>query len=463
MIWKVGILAAGFAAATALAVPAGAATRTVTDFGDTGGPGQLRTLIAAAGAGDTIVIPAGTITLAPDSGGASGIQVTQSLVIEGAGANLTALDGGGASRVFWVASGNVTISGVTIRNGNSAARGGAMYTLESSTVTLANSTISGNSSCAIIASGPLTVTNSTVSGNVGCGILAVGSLTVTGSTVSGNSLEGIAAESSTAPTTITNSTISRNARSGISTTQSTPGPVTLTNTIVADNGTNCFTLIAPKFPTSHGHNLDSDGSCGLKGPGDLSQPLDARLGPLQDNGGPTFTHALLPGSPAIDRGDDSACPPADQRGIVRPQGFACDIGAYESLAPPVTVVLNGSQFRAGQTLIPQATVTRATISVPVDVYFGSTLTDGTFASLIEVSPGVFDARVGSRPIALATGALLGPVPIVVTFPYTFQGTDPAGAYLIYGAVVVAGTPFNPLSIDPRSVLGLALESFQFIH
>jgi hypothetical protein len=56
---------------------------------------------------------------------------------------------------------------------------------------------------------------------------------------------------------------------------------------------------------------------------------DALIGPLADNGGPTLTHALLDGSPAIDAADDAACPATDQRGVPRPQGAACDIGAYE--------------------------------------------------------------------------------------------------------------------------------------
>ncbi len=57
--------------------------------------------------------------------------------------------------------------------------------------------------------------------------------------------------------------------------------------------------------------------------------MDPLLGPLADNGGATQTFALLPGSPAIDAGQSTGCPP-DQRGVVRPQGAACDIGAFES-------------------------------------------------------------------------------------------------------------------------------------
>ena len=56
---------------------------------------------------------------------------------------------------------------------------------------------------------------------------------------------------------------------------------------------------------------------------------DPLLGPLQDNGGPTFTHALLAGSPAIDAGNDGAAPATDQRGTSRPQGLFSDIGAFE--------------------------------------------------------------------------------------------------------------------------------------
>ena len=55
-----------------------------------------------------------------------------------------------------------------------------------------------------------------------------------------------------------------------------------------------------------------------------------RLGPLQNNGGPTPTHALLPGSLAIEAGTNAGCPATDQRGVSRPQGVACDIGAFES-------------------------------------------------------------------------------------------------------------------------------------
>ncbi len=107
------------------------------------------------------------------------------------------------------------------------------------------------------------------------------------------------------------------------------GIVCLTNTIVG-HGTaisNCLGLI-----TDGGHNISSDGSCNFTTAGSLNN-ADPRLASLADNGGPTPTLALLPGSPAIDAGDSAACTPYDQRGVARPVGAACDIGAFEAPSP----------------------------------------------------------------------------------------------------------------------------------
>ncbi len=88
-----------------------------------------------------------------------------------------------------------------------------------------------------------------------------------------------------------------------------------------------------------GSNLDDDESCNLTQPSDL-RGRDARLGALADNGGPTQTHDLLADSPAIDAGDPTGCKDADgqllqtdQRGVDRPQGRACDLGAVEYRPP----------------------------------------------------------------------------------------------------------------------------------
>ena len=107
------------------------------------------------------------------------------------------------------------------------------------------------------------------------------------------------------------------------------------NSIVANNsGQNCSNPV-----TSDGYNLSSDGTCNFNAVGDLNNhaPL---LGPLQNNGGPTDTMALLLGSPAIDAGNPAGCKDAqgnllltDQRGMPRPDkedANGCDMGAYES-------------------------------------------------------------------------------------------------------------------------------------
>jgi hypothetical protein len=109
------------------------------------------------------------------------------------------------------------------------------------------------------------------------------------------------------------------------------------NTVAAGGrGPDCWAQV---IPTSLGHNLvGTDTGCSSEPSlGDLTVDpatvFTQVLGPLQDNGGPTFTHALLPGSPAIDAGDPDKCPPKDQRSVPRPQGAGCDIGAFELEAP----------------------------------------------------------------------------------------------------------------------------------
>jgi hypothetical protein len=101
-----------------------------------------------------------------------------------------------------------------------------------------------------------------------------------------------------------------------------------TNTIIAGgvSSGNCY--FSSGTLTSLGHNLEDTNSCGLNATGDLTN-TNPLLGPLQDNGGNTLTHALLFGSPAIDAGDNNGCPRTDQRGWLRPFGRACDIGAFE--------------------------------------------------------------------------------------------------------------------------------------
>ena len=90
----------------------------------------------------------------------------------------------------------------------------------------------------------------------------------------------------------------------------------------------CF--LAPFGPgpvaiNSLGNNVFTDSTCFPVGSDQIVG--DVGIDSLADNGGPTLTHALLPGSPAINAGNNAVCPVTDQRGVAR--DAACDVGAYE--------------------------------------------------------------------------------------------------------------------------------------
>jgi len=250
------------------------------------------------------------------------------------------------------AAGGILNLGMAILNGvvfssNGAAFGGAI--LNGGTLTGNNITVEdGGASMGggILNANLMTLSNSTIRGNIvffsgGGGIFNDfnGNLILSNSTVSGNTASGFggAGINNRGTATLLNVTITGNAAlaegGGIYNDELIfPRALTLKNTIIADNGGG--DCAGPTPVVSEGHNLSSDATCGFSGPGDL-QNMDPVLGPLADNGGPTQTHALLPGSPAIDAGDNRGCPETDQRGFSRPfdgdvDGQAlCDIGAYE--------------------------------------------------------------------------------------------------------------------------------------
>jgi hypothetical protein len=140
-------------------------------------------------------------------------------------------------------------------------------------------------------------------------------VTITASTIAGNIDTNILGQS-VANTAIVNRSGSPNVRIG--------------GTIIANNGSggDCYSL--ESFIRDNGYNLTDDGSCGLTGPTDLWN-IEPDLLPLADNRGPTQTMAPSPTSPALNKipSSHSLCLPTDQRGIARPQGSGCDIGALE--------------------------------------------------------------------------------------------------------------------------------------
>jgi len=181
----------------------------------------------------------------------------------------------------------------------------------------------------------ISITNSTISGNGG-GVhnSTLSDTVVSNSTISDNG-SGISNDLVSMGTSVFDSTMSNN---GVELSVSGPSPLNIANTlfkvsagghsIISDGGT----------VHSFGYNLSSDDGGGyLDGPGDQIN-TDPQLGPLQDNGGPTFTHALLPGSPASNAGDPNFVGPPDydQRGpgYDRVRGNRLDVGSFEVQNPP---------------------------------------------------------------------------------------------------------------------------------
>jgi predicted outer membrane repeat protein len=270
--------------------------------------------------------------------------------------NNTSLYGhGGAIR----SSGQVTIADSRF-DGNRAGGGNGGGIDMGGTASVANSAFVGNSAFRRGGGintyfGTLTLTDSSFGQNsadmYGGALSSDASTTVaTNTTFSGNTTPNVGGALESAgqgSLTLVNTTVAGNTagvQGGNIFAGGTPNPnIVLKNTIVA-NGTpdNCDFPVA-----SQGNNLESANSCGLTFAGDLVN-IDPRLGPLQDNGGPTTTHALLAGSPAIDAGAASGCPAKDQRGVTRPLdgnsdgASVCDIGALELAAPvaPPTVTLS---------------------------------------------------------------------------------------------------------------------------
>src|SRR6266480_1594970 len=206
-------------------------------------------------------------------------------------------------------TGMLTITGSTIVNnqtgnpGHFGGSGGGI--INDGTMTIQDSTISGN-----------TARGGDIQGGEGGGISGNNN-TITNSTITGNSAlhgGGLAGGGNIAHTTFSNNSAIYQDGGALYLTS----PLELGNTILKAgvSGANIFNN-GGSFIT-HGYNVCSDNGSGfLNGPGDQIN-TDPMLGPLQDNGGPTFTHALLPGSPAIDAGDPNFIPPPyyDQRGLV---------------------------------------------------------------------------------------------------------------------------------------------------
>ncbi len=348
------------------------------------------TAVDACGAGsgsDTLLIPAGTYTLtltgAPEDAAASGdLDLLQPVTLVGAGVNVTIIDGNATDRVLHVLAQGVSLNTLTIRNGNSGSNNAAGIQIVNGSVTGAQIAVTGNSGniggIHVGSDASLTLLESVVAENSGAsaggifvsgsgvavldrtlvatntvsfdggGVWSSGDVTVINSTISGNTANtdggGLNIVSGTAR--LFNATITGNSADNSGSGGDGGGlfvdpsaVVTATNSLIAAN----VDLSSTGSPApdctgpinSGGYSLlqTSIGCTWGTGAGDVigATPL---LAALLANDGPTRTHALLAGSPAIDAGDPAGCGDAqgarlwvDQRGDARIG--RCDIGAFE--------------------------------------------------------------------------------------------------------------------------------------
>jgi predicted outer membrane repeat protein len=363
----------------------------------------------------------------------------------------TATENWGGGVAAFVATGTFTdVSGGTAIGNtvtqNTAGDFGGGLLIEAKTVTFNASLISGNRSgddgggvdlFNSSTTATATLTNDTFAANV----------------AAGNGSGGGLFNEAKFNTTLVNDTFNLNVAASGSAIYGDGGTTKLGNTLVADvpqpagNGT----LFGGIGLSSLGHNLSSDKSgTFLTGSGDVTNITNPKLGPLQDNGGPTFTFALLPGSVAIDAGDDSLgglTPSVDQRGVTRPQdggsglGPHVDIGAFEFVQLSKLLVTGPNTGSSP----PVQVFNALKLGTPTQLSY-SPITVGTFSNGARVAlgdvngDGIPDVLVGSGPgqpatvdiYNGATGALLN----------TFTVLKNSGGTAFTGGVFVAEGTFG---------------------
>ena len=340
-------------------------------------------------------------------------------------------------------SGTATLTNDTLSGNSAQDYGGGIANDSSGTATLTNDTLSGNYSVGSIGGGVFnwgtaTLTNDTLSGNSaqwgwGGGVINWGTATLTNDTLSGNSAQdggGVFNDYGTA--TLTNDTLSGNSASNIGGgVYNDGGTATLNNTIVANSPSG-----GDIFGSVSGSNNLIDASTaggltnGLQGNVVGVNPL---LAPLADNGGPTKTMALLPGSPGINAGNNSLAVDTqgnplttDQRGSGFPRiaNGTVDIGAFE-VSVTVYTVTNANDSGTGSL---RDAITQANQN------------QSTYGSLIQFDPTVFNTPQKitlSSPLTLSETA----GPEVISGPdanlVTVSGNDAVEVFQTGGAVTVS--------------------------
>ncbi len=341
-----------FALVSLAAVPAGATT--VND--------EATFRAAWTNAAETQIDLAANITLTCGGGGVAVRNSATALNLDGHGHSITQTcadngvlrqDGTGA-----LALQNVTITGgvdTTDFSVREAGGGGVLAGGDLISGNADNGTFGGGGIRAGVGSTTATVTNSTISGNSaglvppggigGGGIAATGPTTIKNSTITGNTAGafgggGIAIGVPGSVTLVYTTVVDNTAPDGANV-KSVGGPLISFGSVVAlpHGSGNCSTTAT----TSNGYNFSDDASCGFTAATDTQNGGNPNLGALANNGGPTQTRLPQTGSPLIDavpltscQADGAAGVTTDQRGLMRPSGNGCDIGSVEVQQMPPT-------------------------------------------------------------------------------------------------------------------------------
>jgi hypothetical protein len=303
----------------------------------------IREAVATAVPGDTVFVPAGTYFVSLGA-----ISIDRDLMIAGDGARHTVIRGSTTpQRIFVIEAGfSVEISALSLSlepdqsNGGGIRNDGDLVLRDCWLRDTRNPLDVGGGTLRNTVTGTATVERCTLSNNnaeFGGAVLNEGVLVLESTTVSGNSnaFFGGGILNSGGSVTLNGSTVIGNVAlfQGAANIQNASGDFVVRNSVVSGGvgGPDC----TGEIDVTAGHSLDGDGTCiASGGPNNLT--ATANLEPLADNGGPVPTHAPMPGSPVIDAGNPGtpgsggdACSAMDARGVARPQGATCDIGAFE--------------------------------------------------------------------------------------------------------------------------------------
>ena len=384
-----------------------------------------------------------------DVGGAT----IQSVQATGNGSNfLGDGTGGGGISIHTASPEPILIEDVNVSDNQSRGNGGgieivALSLSHTPAVTIRDSTVANNSNqFAQVPGGggiavtyaSLSISGSTISGNR-TGIRGGGGLylsstesEIVNTTISGNQAPfsrggGIHVRNGSQRLTITNATVTENVAATGGGIFRASGVVSPLNTIIAANSARRGGPDYYGSVNSLGNNLLGNASgvfgTGFTAPGDQAgtsgSPIDPLLGPLQNNGGPTDTHELLLGSPAINAGNNTGAPTTDQRGVSRPQGGTVDVGAYELILNLPPVADAGGPYSVDEGGSVPLDASGSTDESPSTLFFEWDLDgDGIFG---EVGVGAERGdEVGVAPTFSAAG-LDGPNTVTVDLRVTDEG------------------------------------------